>query len=246
MSSRRASISRPARARRGRRKHVRQAADRLQVDAQSARHRIPDARRPGETGSRLGARMAAEEGLRGDSRRQPRAAALRPARRPTVRQRRHPYRPRRQQDPQGHRRQEQAARRLRRAVRAGMGLPRHADRGADRKNVRQKHTGRGNAAAGTRLRDRADRAPESAVPAARRARRLGSSLYDHGVWQRSRRNSHARRDSRQGLHLSRSQAGQLVLRLPVGAGRSRSRIRGSHRRRRGRSRPIRRWRCTRT
>src|SRR5689334_1289294 len=92
MSSRRVSISRPARARRGRRKHVRQAAGRLQVDTQSARHRIPDARRPGEAGSRLGARMAAEEGLRGDSRRQPRAAALRPARRPAVRQRRHPYR----------------------------------------------------------------------------------------------------------------------------------------------------------
>ncbi len=183
--------------------------------------------------------MAGEEGVRGDPLRQSRSAALHSARRPAVRERRHPYRARGQQDPQGHRRQEQGARRLRRAVCAGVGLPRHADRSADRKDVRQGHPRRRDAAAGPGVRERADRAAKGAVPAARRARRLGPSVHDDGVSQRSRRDPHARRDSRQGLHLSRAQAGELVLRLPVGAGRSRSRIRGPHRyrdRRRLRSR----------
>ena len=110
------------------------------------------------------------------------------------------------------------------------------------KDARQEHSGRGNAAAGARVCDRADRAAEGAVPAARRARRLGSSVHDDGVSQRGRRDAHARRAARQGLHLPRPQAGQLVLRLPVGAGRSRSRIRGPHRhrdRRRLRGRPAR-------
>ena len=62
------------------------------------------------------------------------AAEVRAARRSAVRQRRHPHRPRGQQDPQGHRGQEPAAGRLRRALRARLGLPRHADRGADRED----------------------------------------------------------------------------------------------------------------
>ena len=53
-----------------------------------------------------------------------------PARRPALCQRRHPHRPRGQQDPQGHHRQEQDAGRLRCALRAGLGLPRPADRTA--------------------------------------------------------------------------------------------------------------------
>ena len=62
------------------------------------------------------------------ARRAPRPPALRAARRPAVRQRPAPHRPRRQQDPEGHDRQGAPARRLRRALHAGLGLPRPADR----------------------------------------------------------------------------------------------------------------------
>ena len=45
--------------------------------------------------------------------------------------------PRGEQDPEGHHQQDEADRRLRRAVRSGLGLPRHADRNSDREAVRQ-------------------------------------------------------------------------------------------------------------
>ena len=48
-----------------------------------------------------------------------------------------PHRPRGQQGPQGHRGQVEAAGRLRRALRAGLGLPRPADRTRGREEVRQ-------------------------------------------------------------------------------------------------------------
>ena len=66
--------------------------------------------------------------VRADCARARRAAEVRPARRPAVRQRPDPHRPRAQQDPQGLRRQVEVDGRLRRAVRAGLGLPRPADR----------------------------------------------------------------------------------------------------------------------
>ena len=93
-------------------------------------------------------------------------AALRAARRPAVRERRHPHRPRGQQDPEGHHRQVEDARRLRRALRAGLGLPRHADRGADREEVRQEPAGRGDAAPVPRLRHRADRTARRRISSA--------------------------------------------------------------------------------
>ncbi len=65
-----------------------------------------------------------------------RAAALRAARRPAVRQRRHPHRPRGQQDPQGHHGQVAHAGRLRLAVHPGLGLPRPADRAAGGEEAR--------------------------------------------------------------------------------------------------------------
>ena len=75
----------------------------------------------------------------------------------------------------------QDAGRLRRALRAGLGLPRHADRSPDRKDARQESAYRRNAAPLPRLRSRADRAPEGRVPAAGRARRLGPSVHDDGL-----------------------------------------------------------------
>ena len=64
------------------------------------------------------------------------------------------------------------------------------------------------------------------LPAPRRARRLGPSVHDDGVSERGRRDPHARQDPREGLSLSRPEAGELVLRLRQRAGRSRGRIRG--------------------
>ena len=66
--------------------------------------------------------------LREAARDRARPSALRAARRPAVRERRDPPRPRGQQGAQGHRGQVAHARRLRLAVRAGLGLPRPADR----------------------------------------------------------------------------------------------------------------------
>ena len=60
------------------------------------------------------------------------AKHLHPARRASLRQRPHPHRPRAEQDPEGHHRQVQDHGGLRRALRAGLGLPRPADRAPGR------------------------------------------------------------------------------------------------------------------
>ena len=102
--------------------------DRLPRHAQPARHAVPDARRPAQARAGLGQGVGRQGPLQAAARRAPRRAEVRAARRPAVRQRRHPHRPRGQQDPEGHDRQGAPARRLRRALRAGLGLPRPADR----------------------------------------------------------------------------------------------------------------------
>ena len=51
------------------------------------------------------------------------------------------------------------------------------------------------------------------LPAPRRARRLGPSVHDDGFQQRGRRDPRARQAAREGLRLSRPEAGELVLRL---------------------------------
>jgi len=48
--------------------------------------------------------------------------------------------------------------------------------------------------------------------------RLGAPVPDDGLRQRGRRDPRARQAAREGLHLSRPEAGQLVLRLRLGAG----------------------------
>ena len=177
----------------------------------------------------MGARLAAEPSLRGDPRRIERAATLRAARRPALCERRHSHRNGVQQDPEGHRRQKQDDGRVRCALCAGLGLPRHADRGADREDARQASVDCRDAATLSRLRDRADRAPARAIPKARRAGRLGPPVHDDGVQERGRRDPHARQGSGKRVSLPRLEAGQLVLRLRQRARGSRSRVRGSRR-----------------
>ena len=174
----------------------------------------------------MGGRVARAQGLPGDPRRVGGASALRAARRPPVREQRHPHRPRGQQDPEGHHRQEPHARRLRRALRARLGLPRHADRGADREDARQAHPGRRDATPRARLRGRADRAAEEGLRAAGRAGRLGPPVHDDGLQERGGRDPHAGQAAGEGLRLPRAETGQLVLRLRQRPGGSRGRVRG--------------------
>ncbi len=170
--------------------------------------------------------MAAEQDLRGDTRRVQGQAEVHPARRTAVCERRHSSRPCDQQDSQGHHRQIAQPGRLRRSLCSRLGLPRHADRARDRKAPRQAPAGGEDAEPVPRLCRRADRAAETGFPAPGRARRLGPSLPDHGLRQRGRRNPYAGQDTGEGLRLPRPEAGELVLRLRLGAGRGRSRVRG--------------------
>ena len=179
--------------------------------------------------------MAGEQDLRGDTRRVQGPAEVHPARRPAVCKRQYPSRPRDQQDSEGHHRQVAQHGRLRRGVCARLGLPRHADRARDRETAWQEPAGGEDAKPVPRLRRGADRAAEKGFSAPGRARRLGPSLPDHGLRQRSRRDPHAGEGIGEGLRLPRPEAGKLVLRLRIGPGRSRGRICGQeglrHRRR---------------
>ena len=117
------------------------------------------------------------------------------------------------------------ARRLRRALRAGLGLPRPADREPDREDLRPQPAARRGAGQEPRLRDRADRAADGRLQAPGRARRLGPSLPHDGLRQRGRRDPRAQARDRARLRLSRPEAGVLVLRLRLVAGRVRDRVR---------------------
>ena len=173
--------------------------------------------------------MAGAQALPAHSQGKPRAAEVRPARRPALRQRRHPHRPRGQQDPQGHHRQ--VARRCpastRPTCRAGIAMACRSSTRSRRQHGKNIPADAG-ARAVPRLRRRADRAPEKGFHPPRRARRLGQSLPDHGFQDRGRQHPRARQDLEQRLSLSRPQAGALVPRLRLGAGRSRGGIRGPH------------------
>ena len=124
-------------------------------------------------------------------------ARVRPARRPAVREWRDPSRPRGQQDPQGHRRQVQADGGLPLAVRAGLGLPRPADRGRGREEGRQgRREGRRGRVpqAVPRIRGEADRPAAHGFQAPRRARRVGKSVPHDGFQVRSRHDPRAGED----------------------------------------------------
>ena len=169
--------------------------------------------------------MGRRRRLQAPARSAPRPAALRPARRAAVRQRPAARRPRREQDPEGHDRQGAPARRLRLALHPGLGLPRPADRERDREDLRPRPDARRGAGQEPRLRDRADRPADDRLPPGRRARRLGASVPDDGLRQRGRRDPRLQADDRARLRLSRPEAGVLVLRLRLVAGRVRDRVR---------------------
>ena len=110
-----------------------------------------------------------------------RRAEVRPPRRPAVRQRPDPPRHGAQQDPQGPRRQVADDGRLRRAVRAGLRLPRPADRAEGRSRARAeeaRHVGRRHPPRLPRVRRALHRRDDRRVQAADGLRRLGPLLPD--------------------------------------------------------------------
>ena len=152
---------------------------------------------------------------------------VRAARRPAVRQRPDPHGPRGQQDPEGHDRQGAPAGRLRRALRAGLGLPRPADR--ERRSRRS--------TAATCRRDEVQAksrayATEQIAQQMADFKRLGVlGDWDHpyrtmDFAQRGRRDPRVQARDRARLRLPRPEAGVLVLRLRLVAGRVRDRVRG--------------------
>ena len=121
----------------------------------------------------------------------------------------------------------QSAGRLRRALRAGLGLPRHADRDPDRKAARQEP------AAWPRCSSsRAPTRPSRSSGRRQDFMRLGVlGDWDHPYLTMDFSNEADEiralgKTARQGLRLPRPEAGQLVLRLRLGAGRGRGRVRG--------------------
>ena len=102
-------------------------------------------------------------------------AEVRPARRAAVRQRRHPHRPRAQQDPEGPRRQVASMAGLRCAPTSGLGLSRPADRAQRRaEKGAPTRTGRRSSSAGLpRLRGEVRRLAARGLQAAGHPRRLG-------------------------------------------------------------------------
>ena len=98
------------------------------VFARTAGRSLPHARWVAEEGARARGVLAGDRALRAFAPGRGCAAEIRAARRPALRQRPHPYRPRRKQDPERHRRPHQADDGLRLRLRAGLGLSRPADR----------------------------------------------------------------------------------------------------------------------
>ena len=170
--------------------------------------------------------------LREAARSRARPAEFHSCGRSAVRERRHPSRPRDQQGAQGHRRQVAHARRLstRRMCRAGTAT-------ACRSSTRSRKT-RGKEV--KTLEPRAFRQacreyahgagerPARGLQAPRRDGRLGSSVPDDAAAIRGGAVACVRADPAQRSRLQGPEAGALVSRLPLGAGRSRSRIRGAH------------------
>ena len=177
----------------------------------------------------MGGAMAGHRRLQADSRLQQRPTPLCAARWAALCQRRHPYRTRGQQDPERHGGQVPQHGRLRCPLCSGLGLPRHADRNPDRKEVRSWSGTARRAGQIARLCHRTDRAPEKRFSQARCAGRMGQPLHDDGAEQRGQRAAGAGQDPRIWLRIPRPQTGQLVLRLRLGAGRGGSRVPGQDR-----------------
>ena len=165
-------------------RHERQ--DRLPSHPQPARYALSDARRPRQARAGVGQGVGRPGRVQAAARRAPRRVEVRAARRPALCQRPAARRPRGQQDLEGHDRQGTPAGGLRRAVHAGLGLPRPADREPDREDLRPPPAARRDPGQEPRLCHRADRAADGRLQARGRAGRLGTPVSHDGLRQRGR------------------------------------------------------------
>ena len=156
---------------------------------------------------------------------------VRPARRAALRQRPDPPRHGAEQDPEGSGREVAVDGRIRRAVCPGLRLPRAADRaqgGSRTGPEKARAVGRRLPPGVPRLRRPFHRRDDRRVQAPRRPRRMGPPLRDDGLPLPGGDRAGAREVRRAGARLQGQEAGALVHPLPHGAGRSGSRVRGSH------------------
>ena len=144
-------------------RHDRVPGPRFLADPVPAAHGLSDARRPAPEGAGASRPLARQGSLHAPARDLGRARPLRAARWPALCQWQHPHRPCAQQDPEGHGDAQPADARLRFQLRAGLGLPRPADRMEDRGNIAPR--------AATRTRYRSSKSARNAAP----SRRSGST-----------------------------------------------------------------------
>ncbi len=204
---------------------------RLEGHAQPAADRVPDEGEPADGGAQGHRALGRDRPVRPHPRPAPRRPEVHPPRRPALCERPHPSRHGAQQGPQGRHRPLADDGRVRRPVRAGLGLPRPADRaeGGPRAGPAQAPDVGGRLPPrlpGVRravCRHHADR-----LQAARRDGRLGLALPDDELRLPGRDRQGAGPVRRAGDDLQGQEAGALVHPLPDRAGRGRSRVRGPH------------------
>ncbi len=184
-------------------------------------------------------------------------AEVPPARRPALRQRRNPHRHGAEQDPQGFRGQVPQHAGLRRALPAGLGLPRPAHRTEGRPRTRPEEARDVHRRLPPRLpqvRREVRRHPARGLQAPRHHRQVGRPLPDDGLPLPGSHRARPGRVCRRRHGLQGQEAGALVHPLPHRPGRSRGRVRAArlavgHRRvpaergqpRRGHGAASRRW-----
>ena len=204
---------------------------RLEELRQPAPHRLPHEGQP--AGGRAGGDcpLGGDGPVRADCESAGRAAQVRAARRPAVRERPGAHRSRAQQDPEGLRGQVEVHGRLRRAVRAGVGLSRPADRNAGRQGTRieeARHEPGRHPAGVPRLRRAPRRRAVRRLQATCGVRRLGPSVPDDAVRVPGGHRPRAGPLRGRGARLQGQEARVLVHLRPHGAGRGRGRVRGPH------------------
>ena len=163
-----------------------------------------------------------------------RAREVHPARWPAVRERPSAHGHRAQQDPQGRGQPQPADAGQGRGLRPGLGLPRPADRMADRAALPPGGQGQGCGADRRvparvpRVRRALDRRPAQRVQAPRRGRRLGPSLHHHGAPGRGGDLSRARQVPAVRPAVPRQEVGDVVGRGEDRARRGRGRVPRPH------------------
>ena len=203
----------------------------FEEDGASSAHRFSDEGEPFAAGAEAAGAMGGDGAVRSDSGVAGRASDIHSARRSAVCERQHSPGHRVQQGTEGFHRQVQDDGGFRLALRAGLGLPRAADRDQGRQSAGFQESGDDHGAdpgGMPQLRREIRRLAAQGFHPARGSGALGGSLSDDERAVRVRHRGRVRRISGSGLCLQGPEAGQLVHSRPNRAGGGRSRIRGPH------------------